>query len=514
MNELDVSISHEVDIQNISWVEPATEIDYSPILEKVINSPGNQQLSALHAFAEMFAIDEADDLTIDHFARKLQRANICDKKTFLSYVMKTKKVNDNSEVNQLEKTSLPTDDELADRWLNEFPETAFGLGEFRRCSDGVWPKIPKDTVMAEIDQVLINAKEEGIRPSSYLRASVLELGRVRVSIPSEQWDNQPDLLPCKNGVVQLSTRTLHPHNPNLHFISGVDYDYDPFAQCPNFLKALQTTIPDTINFIQDFAGYSLTIDTRHEMAIWLYGPPGCGKSTVLVGLQTLLGPLAGVLGLGEIERNRFCLSNLPGKRLLTSSEQPVGRVTASHTLNALISGEQIELDRKYKEIEQITPHAKIIWAMNERPSTYSSDDGLFRRVKIIQFPNLDEKDRDPSLKEAIQGEGPGILNWALAGLTRLKKRGKFDIPACVKEATQQYKAENDSASLFVSECCCIGREGKVKSSALYEAYAEWCQKNDYRKKTQTSIAEDWKRLKFENYEANGHKWWRGVSLLK
>ena len=79
--------------------------------------------------------------------------------------------------------------------------------------------------------------------------------------------------------------------------------------------ALKSTVPDAADFLQEFAGYALTTDTRFEIAVWLYGPAGSGKSTVLTGLQTMLGERAGILGLADIERSSFALANLPGKTL-------------------------------------------------------------------------------------------------------------------------------------------------------------------------------------------------------
>ncbi len=52
----------------------------------------------------------------------------------------------------------PTDDELAQRWLQDHPDTAWGLGEFRRYRDGVWPVVAADIVRAEMLQTLKAAK--------------------------------------------------------------------------------------------------------------------------------------------------------------------------------------------------------------------------------------------------------------------------------------------------------------------------------------------------------------------
>jgi P4 family phage/plasmid primase-like protien len=409
-------------------------------------------------------------------------------------------------------TKKPTDDELAQAWLAKYPNTAYGLGEFQRYNDGVWNVLPKDKADAEILQELISEKGKGVRPTKSLLESVQGLARVQVSVSNELWDSDPDNLPCRNGVLHIPTTTLFPHSPGYYFSSQLSYDYDPLEGCPNYLEVLETTIPDATGFFQEFAGYCLTTDTRYEIAVWLSGPPGSGKSTTLSGLQALLGSRAGLLGLADIERSRFALTNLPGKTLVVATENPATYLKATHTLNTIISGEPIEIDRKFRDPVTVYPRAKIAWAMNELPRVGDGGNGLFRRVKIIRFPALPEDKQNPALKEAIKLEGAGILNWALEGLSRLNARGSFAIPATVEAATNHFQESNDIPALYVAERCETGPDLKVQSSLLYRNYKSWCDDYGHKAQSITSIAEDWRRLGFERSEVMGLRYWRGVSL--
>jgi putative DNA primase/helicase len=109
----------------------------------------------------------------------------------------------------------------------------------------------------------------------------------------------------------------------------------------------------------EFAGYCLTVDTSHELAVWLYGPPGGGKSTFIEGFKAMLGKYAGLLGLADIQRSRFALADLPGKTLVVAAEQPSDYISSSHILNAIISGEEILVERKFRDAFTVTPRAKI-----------------------------------------------------------------------------------------------------------------------------------------------------------
>jgi putative DNA primase/helicase len=413
------------------------------------------------------------------------------------------------------KQSKPTDDELAAAWLSRFSNTVHGLGEFRRYSDGWWAVIPEAQAEQEIAQVLEDAKPQGIRPTAGLLASVKKLAQAKGYVSHTCWDSNFDILVCENGTLDIPQLALREHRSDDHQTSAVAYDYAPGATAPTwmrFLGGLDDELPGVPNFLQEFVGYALTTDMRHEMAVWLCSEPGTGKSTFIAGVKAMLGARCGLLGLAELERSSFALTNVPGKTLLVSAEQPTSYLQSTHIVNKMISGETITVDRKFRDPIEIVPRAKIIWAMNELPRVGDANNGLFRRVQVIRFPKL-KSAPDPEIKLHIEQEGAGILNWALAGLKRLRDRGRFDVPVCVKEATANFKYHNDIPAVFVGECCLLGPDYKVQSKTLYEAYKAWCIANGHKPQSSTGMATEWERLGFDRYWPGGVAWWKGVGLL-
>lgn len=411
------------------------------------------------------------------------------------------------------RSKTPTDDELAQRWLNVHPMTAYGLGDWRRYNAGAWPVFSKDVINREIRDILIGAKKEGVRPSRYVLSSVAEFARLTVSIPDEQWDADHNILVCRNGALEIPTRALLPHDPMHHVTESLPYDFDPNADAPTWHYVLESTIPEAADFVQEFAGYCLTPDTSLETGLWFLGVPGGGRSTIIGGFEATLGNRAGLLGLAAIERSQFALTNLPGKTLVTATEQPNLYIRSAHILNAIISGEPIIVERKYEHPYQITPHAKILWAMNDLPRISEANSGLFRRVKIVHFPPRDEAQQDPTIKDRVRQEAAGILNWALIGLDRLRQRGRFDVPQCVQAATADFRESNDIPAMFVGEMCLTGPDYRTQGSVLYDAYKRWCADTGHKPQSSTSLAEDWRRLEFERYRAAGKTYWRGVGLI-
>src|SRR5215208_1838273 len=411
------------------------------------------------------------------------------------------------------KQLTPTHDELRDRWIAGNSHHAHGLGEWRRYEDGIWPTVAETSVKAEIANVIETAKPEGIKPTASILASVTELTRIKVFVPDEQWDADPDILVCKNGSLRVSTGELSEHRPGHYATSAVPYEYDPDVRPVIWDYFLRNTVPSAANFLQEFAGYALITEIAHELAVWLFGPPGSGKSTFIAGLQAMLGHRAGILGLADLERSRFTLADLPGKTLVVASEQPSSYLASTNTLNAIISGEPLQVERKYHDPFTVIPKAKVCWAMNELPRVADANSGLFRRVKVVAFPALHENERDPEIKRAIATEGAGILNWALEGLRRLRERGYFEVPAGVEDATEQFRETNDVPALFVEDRCIKEPNAEAQAAKLYREYKYWCEENGHRPQSSTRVASDWQRLGFERKRTMSGTVYQGLRVV-
>ncbi len=407
----------------------------------------------------------------------------------------------------------PTHDELADRWLQKNKFTLLGYDRFLRYQNGYWQEIDSAIIKQEILEILKEAKNEFIEPTDRLLKSVFELIKIQINTNNVMWNSKKNILVCNNGTLNLDKKALLPHSPDHHVTTGVDYDYDPTAKCPNFLKVLENLDIDVINFLQEFGGYCLTTSTQFEIAIWLLGPPGNGKSTFILGLQTMLGPLSCVIGLSNMEKSRFSLWDLPGKTLMVSPESPPISITVSDQLNSIISGEKITIEQKFHDPFEIAPSVKIIWGMNELPFMTSAGNGLFRRVKIVYFPPISPNQRDPKIKEGVKGEGAGILNWALEGYQRLIERGEFIIPSSICAAVDEYKLSMDITSIFISEECVLDSNLQTQASSLYFHYQDWCQRNGEKPKSNVRFARDLKQLGLIREKKRNSNYWIGVGLI-
>lgn len=419
--------------------------------------------------------------------------------------------------------SEPSESVWRDLYLEKYPHTAFGRGEFRRYKTGIWEIIPETQIGRELALLM------GGYTTAKLVGAVRTLVKDWSAVKDDRWDANPNILVLGNGTLDLEAFSLREHRPTDYATVGVLYNYDPGANCPSWMRYINTewfdsgrkvclynhTVGDDVRaFLQEFAGYSLTQDTKYEIALWLVSPMGRGKSTFQAGLQAMLGPRCGELSLRAMN-NQFGLDNMPGKTLMMASEQPSGYMECLDIFNKMVSGEPIRIEKKFKDSFEIRPIVKLCWAMNDAPRIAEPNNGIWRRIQIVEQPEMPDDLKDADLKDAILLEGPGILNWALEGLKRLRARNRWrqdDIPSSIKRAVSDFKALSDIPGTFIDEECTRSIGALVGRQKLYNRYSEWCQQNGHKPKARRFVAQDWRRLGLIETSSRGKDYWRGIIL--
>jgi putative DNA primase/helicase len=381
----------------------------------------------------------------------------------------------------------PTIDTLIDRLVaSERDRLCYSRSGWQRYEAGVWRTLERSEgqhVPYRVVRTAADAREFAYRWS--LVNEVHNGAAIELAKSADIWDKDPDKLVFTNVTLNLKTFEPEPHNPLNYITAGVPYAYDPDATGRNwdryltYLREHPEVGPEVVDFLMEFLGYCLTADTSAEMMLFLVGEMGSGKSTFIEGAQAMLGSaLVMTQSIAGLQQ-RFGRAGLVGKHLILSREMSALKLLETDIISNIVSGEPVRIEHKGVDGYDYTPVAKVIQAANKLPRVPNTEAGIYRRLKVIQFPPLDPDERDPQLKEGIMGEGPYILNTALAGLKRLRIQGGFTIPARVEANTAEWRSENDIVGLFFDDCIEDGTR-RVPLGRIHELYKRWCEMHNYK----------------------------------
>lgn len=427
-------------------------------------------------------------------------------------------------------TKRVTHGEMGDAYLKQYgTQRMLALDKWWKWDRFVWVPLEDVEFNREVWQVvrMYEFPPFNQSPTAGTVSSILNYLESKLYVAAEDLEHahSPTHICMRNGVYDLRQDVLLSSQPEYRFTKHLDFDYDPRASCPLWAKFLadtlvkspsdHTTDPELLAFVQEATGYSLTLDVSHHKAFWLFGDGGTGKSTFLYVLEHLLGPSALPFSLRLLGQNAYQLAQVPGLKVLFSTE--VSRNTRLDTdiINSLISGDTMIVRHPYGRPFKLLPRAKIWWAMNYHPSAVNQIEGLGRRLCIIPFHRKFAGTRDDikDLKELlVQAELSGIFNWAMEGLRRLQANGTFSTSAQIEYETEEFKMANDPPRVFVTEMCDVGAHFSVPAADLYDAYRSWCITNGFNPQSIRSVAQDWKRMGFEKHKGRHANRYLGLQL--
>jgi putative DNA primase/helicase len=341
-----------------------------------------------------------------------------------------------------------------------------------------------------------------------------------IPIMTEDMDRDPFLFNVENGTINLHDARLWPHErmETITKLAAVAFDAD--AECPIFLRFLDRILPDleVRRFVRRMAGYCLTGDTSEQCLFFLYGGGSNGKSTLLAVLRRLMGEYAqqaapNLLVDRKNEQHPTEIARLFGARMVTSIEVDDGKRLAEGLVKQMTGGDPIVGRLMRENFFEWMPTHKLVIAANHQPEIRGTDYAIWRRIHLVPFTvEIPIEERDTGLPEALATELPGILNWALAGCREWQQQG-LGVPAAVRAATAEYRAEQDTMGSFIEDKCIADPQAWVSSNVLYAAYSAWCEASGTFRLGPTKFGRELSDRGFERGKGTaGARIWKGLYL--
>jgi len=424
------------------------------------------------------------------------------------------------------KKRIATHTEIARMyWMKRMADTMYSRGQFYRYGEGVWEPIHDLLISRELWRHLTAYEEKGVRPTRDVKNSVGDAIKAELFVPEDCLDANENLVNLANGIYDLGTQTLLPHNPAQYLTTQLPFAYDSQAQAVTWQMYLMSTLvkprsveydQELAEFVQEAVGYSLTTSVCHHCTFWCYGEGANGKGVLFHVLEQLGGTACVPLNIGLLSKEQYQLADLAGKRIAlcseTSASGPKSLIEDAY-VKALVGGDTMNVRQIRKDPFVLRPTVHLWSSMNELPAVADSSEGFWRRIMVIPFNRqFATNERILDLKERLDAELPGIFNWAMEGLRHLRDRGRFVLPSQVAESTKQYRQDANPVALFIADECYEGKDLKEQSSVLYDAYKAWCYDNNYKPHSSRNFKHEMERLKCHHKPEAAHNVYLGVQL--
>jgi putative DNA primase/helicase len=303
-----------------------------------------------------------------------------------------------------------------------------------------------------------------------------------------------------DALLDLREDCLLPHTPQWFSPISLPYDFDAAATCPkweDFLTRSMGGDKDRIAILQEWAGYCILPSTDQQKFLFLEGEGANGKSVYMAGLEAMLGrdncthvPL-------EVFGQPFMLTQTVGKLANIAAECSELDHMAEGILKSFVAGDRMTFNRKNLSLIEATPTARLVMSANMRPRFADRTNAIWRRMLLVPWLiQIPESERVLGMDKVdwweATGQLPGIFNWAIMGLARLRKEQRFTYSAICAEQLDDYRKEVNPTKIFLTEnyefvAETTARRTKanehhwhLRTAGVYDNYKEWCIENGYK----------------------------------
>lgn len=311
----------------------------------------------------------------------------------------------------------------------------------------------------------------------------------------EDFDKDPKKLTLVNGILDFDTLEIMPHTPdNLsRVLLPVEYQEPEFeikeetifedieknlkdTMFWKFLKSSFSVVDQNYNVIefrenefQTVLEITASFFVKHqidEKAFMFLGRGENGKSVLLEYIEGLIGKdNKESIPLQLLAHDKFMASKLVGKLANIFPDLESDELKHTGILKAIISGEGLTVQEKYKNPFNLYPFSKMLFSCNRFPKVEDQTQGFFRRWMIVKWERNFEKDpcRDEHLKDKLrenQDEKNKVFSCLIYLTRKLFKDGKFSHSKDWKTIRSEWNSNADPLDDFVNKCISDSEENE------------------------------------------------------
>lgn len=424
-------------------------------------------------------------------------------------------------------------DALQGRWL-----WTPGLG-WMAWTGQVWETRP-DVAAAEVVRRWVDGEVAGValggdrketEAAAAMQAEnritrILRLCRGQVLADAADFDQDPDILVCGNGVVNLRTGELMEHDPARLVTRLTKVEYHTDAEHADWSQALEAVPEDVREWLQLRLGQATTGHTPDDDRMLLaQGSGENGKTTLLSAVMATMGTYAGLvpdrLLMASPDAHPTEMMSLRGLRLAVIEETPEGRRLSVARLKKSVGTPWITARLVYRDSTTFRATHALLLSSNYRPVIEETDHGTWRRLGLVTFPfrftkpgaqqaSATDRPGDPRLRSRLRQDGQqqAILAWLVRGAMAWYAAGNVmpPLPERVERDGLAWRAESDSVLAYATERLEASPDSCVLAKDLLADLNHWLSERGQQEWSDRTVAS---RL-------GGHEWVtdRGIEKKK
>lgn len=369
-------------------------------------------------------------------------------------------------------------DALRGRWL-----WTPGLG-WMAWTGQVWEPRPdvaaaevvRRWVDGEVSRVALRGDKGSTAAAAEMQAEnrinrILRLCRGQVLADAADFDADPDVLVCSNGVIDLRSGDLMEHDSGRLVTRMTDVEFRPDATHSDWDKAQEAVPGDVREWLQLRLGQATTGHTPDDdRMLFLQGSGENGKTTLLSAVMSTLGTYAGLvpdrLLMASPDAHPTEMMSLRGLRLAVIEETPEGRRLSVARLKKTVGTPWITARLVYRDSTTFKATHALLLSSNYRPVIEETDHGTWRRLGLVTFPfrftkpgvrqtSATDRPGDPRLRSRLRQDAQqrAILAWLVRGAIAWYAAGNVmpPLPERVERDGLAWRAESDSVLAYATE---------------------------------------------------------------
>lgn len=383
------------------------------------------------------------------------------------------------------------------------------------------------------------AKHAKYSESATAYRNCLSIAKEKHNAKDTDFDTNPELLNCNNGIINMRTGELLPHHSKhmCHRISpfeyrGLDVDMDGCSFVEH-LRWSQDNDEPTMRYLQKALGVSFSgrVAKIIPAAIGVSNSGKSGLFETLLELSGTYGQKTSVMAFAKSDfgheagdKPNSYLTQLKGARFVLANEIPKGMKLNVGVWRDL-SGMDTMSGRSQHGLEPIQFAAShTIWLYgNHKPDVQDEDDAIWNRLCEVPFKKaIPEEAQLPDInavKEMYLAESAQIMAWIVRGYQMWLEDGHMRKPERIATYTEQHRHEEDTFALWmesvIGDLYEKGSNFLIKKSYVVQDYIEYLRSVGERgeKSTTPYISRRMEELGFP-VGGNGKAFYKGLKLRR